>query len=110
MIFFVWVGARGLKGPLVLLKSIARDEHAHAFDVDVILLAQQRFKIQFDGVLQSIATGGRYFRSHLRLDLPCTQRTIRHFRDLSWRGLDEYTELKHIYESHAPTALNWFGP
>lgn len=31
-------------------------------------------------------------------------------RELGRAGLDEYTELKHIYESHAPTALNWFGP
>ena len=23
---------------------------------------------------------------------------------------DEYTELKHVYESHAPAALDWFGP
>ncbi|MDP6945628.1 MAG: aldehyde dehydrogenase family protein, partial [Myxococcota bacterium] len=31
-------------------------------------------------------------------------------RELGRAGLDEYTELKHIYESHAPTALDWFGP
>jgi betaine-aldehyde dehydrogenase len=30
-------------------------------------------------------------------------------RELGRAGLEEYTELKHIYESHAPTALDWFG-
>lgn len=30
-------------------------------------------------------------------------------RELGRAGLDEYTELKHIYENHAPTALDWFG-
>ena len=30
-------------------------------------------------------------------------------RELGRAGLDEYTELKHVYESHAPTALDWFG-
>jgi betaine-aldehyde dehydrogenase len=30
-------------------------------------------------------------------------------RELGQAGLDEYTELKHIYENHAPTALDWFG-
>ena len=31
-------------------------------------------------------------------------------RELGRAGLDEYTELKHIYQSHAPAALDWFGP
>ena len=30
-------------------------------------------------------------------------------RELGRAGLEEYTELKHIYRAHAPTALNWFG-
>ena len=30
-------------------------------------------------------------------------------RELGRAGLDEYTELKHIYRSHAPTRLDWFG-
>jgi betaine-aldehyde dehydrogenase len=30
-------------------------------------------------------------------------------RELGAAGLDEYREIKHIYESHAPKALNWFG-
>ena len=30
-------------------------------------------------------------------------------RELGRAGLDEYTELKHVYESHAPTPVNWFG-
>ncbi|MFT5432827.1 MAG: betaine-aldehyde dehydrogenase [Myxococcota bacterium] len=30
-------------------------------------------------------------------------------RELGSAGLDEYLELKHIYQGHAPTALNWFG-
>jgi len=30
-------------------------------------------------------------------------------RELGRAGLDEYTELKHIYESHAAKALDWFG-
>ena len=30
-------------------------------------------------------------------------------RELGEAGLDEYTELKHIYRSHAPKALDWFG-
>ncbi|MEE2779060.1 MAG: aldehyde dehydrogenase family protein [Myxococcota bacterium] len=30
-------------------------------------------------------------------------------RELGRAGLDEYTELKHVYESHAPAALDWFG-
>ena len=31
-------------------------------------------------------------------------------RELGQAGLDEYTELKHVYQSHKPAALNWFGP
>jgi betaine-aldehyde dehydrogenase len=31
-------------------------------------------------------------------------------RELGAAGLDEYREIKHIYESHAPKALHWFGP
>jgi betaine-aldehyde dehydrogenase len=31
-------------------------------------------------------------------------------RELGAAGLDEYREIKHIYQSHAPQALNWFGP
>jgi betaine-aldehyde dehydrogenase len=31
-------------------------------------------------------------------------------RELGAAGLDEYREIKHIYQSHAPKALNWFGP
>jgi betaine-aldehyde dehydrogenase len=30
-------------------------------------------------------------------------------RELGAAGLDEYRELKHIYQSHSPEALNWFG-
>ena len=30
-------------------------------------------------------------------------------RELGTAGLDEYREIKHIYQSHAPQALNWFG-
>ncbi len=30
-------------------------------------------------------------------------------RELGRQGLDEYTELKHIYQSHKPVALDWFG-
>jgi len=30
-------------------------------------------------------------------------------RELGRAGLDEYTELKHIYHAHAPRALDWFG-
>ena len=30
-------------------------------------------------------------------------------RELGAAGLDEYREIKHIYQSHAPKALNWFG-
>ncbi|MDE0882289.1 MAG: aldehyde dehydrogenase family protein, partial [Myxococcota bacterium] len=30
-------------------------------------------------------------------------------RELGAAGLDEYREIKHIYQSHAPQALNWFG-
>jgi betaine-aldehyde dehydrogenase len=31
-------------------------------------------------------------------------------RELGAAGLDEYREIKHIYQSHDPKALNWFGP
>ena len=31
-------------------------------------------------------------------------------RELGRAGLDEFRELKHIYQCHKPTALNWFGP
>ena len=30
-------------------------------------------------------------------------------RELGKAGLEEYTELKHIYQNHANEALNWFG-
>ena len=30
-------------------------------------------------------------------------------RELGAAGLDEYREIKHIYQSHAPEALGWFG-
>ncbi|MDB6141535.1 MAG: betaine-aldehyde dehydrogenase [Pseudomonas sp.] len=30
-------------------------------------------------------------------------------RELSRAGLDEFTELKHVYFNTAPVALNWFG-
>ena len=30
-------------------------------------------------------------------------------RELGRAGLDEYTELKHIYRNHAPKSLGWFG-
>jgi betaine-aldehyde dehydrogenase len=30
-------------------------------------------------------------------------------RELGAVGLDEYREIKHIYQSHAPEALGWFG-
>ena len=30
-------------------------------------------------------------------------------RELGPAGLDEYREVKHIYQSHKPEALNWFG-
>ena len=30
-------------------------------------------------------------------------------RELGAAGLDEYREIKHIYQSHDPQALNWFG-
>ncbi|WP_397450956.1 aldehyde dehydrogenase family protein [Pseudomonas sp. NA-150] len=30
-------------------------------------------------------------------------------RELSRAGLDEFTELKHVYLNTAPVALNWFG-
>lgn len=30
-------------------------------------------------------------------------------RELGAAGLDEYREVKHIYQSHSPEALNWFG-
>jgi betaine-aldehyde dehydrogenase len=30
-------------------------------------------------------------------------------RELGRAGLEEYTEMKHIYESHAPKSLDWFG-
>ncbi len=30
-------------------------------------------------------------------------------RELGRAGLEEYTELKHVYRNHAPRALHWFG-
>ena len=30
-------------------------------------------------------------------------------RELGRVGLDEYREVKHIYQNHRPAALNWFG-
>ncbi|BBO89089.1 betaine-aldehyde dehydrogenase [Desulfosarcina ovata] len=30
-------------------------------------------------------------------------------RELGRMGLDEYTEVKHIYQNHAPQPLGWFG-
>ncbi|MUM78611.1 betaine-aldehyde dehydrogenase [Pseudodesulfovibrio sp. F-1] len=30
-------------------------------------------------------------------------------RELGRQGLEEYTELKHIYHNHAAKAINWFG-
>jgi betaine-aldehyde dehydrogenase len=30
-------------------------------------------------------------------------------RELGQAGLDEYTEVKHIYQCHQPTQMNWFG-
>jgi len=30
-------------------------------------------------------------------------------RELGAAGLDEYREIKHVYQSHAPEALGWFG-
>ena len=30
-------------------------------------------------------------------------------RELGRAGLDEYTELKHIYQNHKPARLDWFG-
>lgn len=30
-------------------------------------------------------------------------------RELGKYGLEEYTELKHIFQNHNPKALNWFG-
>ncbi len=30
-------------------------------------------------------------------------------RELGRAGLDEYTEVKHLYQNHGPKALKWFG-
>ncbi len=30
-------------------------------------------------------------------------------RELGKSGLEEYTEVKHIYQNHTPRSLNWFG-
>jgi betaine-aldehyde dehydrogenase len=30
-------------------------------------------------------------------------------RELGRPGLEEYTEIKHIYQNHAPKAMDWFG-
>jgi betaine-aldehyde dehydrogenase len=30
-------------------------------------------------------------------------------RELGRAGLEEYTELKHIYQNHNPASLDWFG-
>lgn len=30
-------------------------------------------------------------------------------RELGKIGLEEYTEVKHVYRNHAPRAMNWFG-
>jgi betaine-aldehyde dehydrogenase len=30
-------------------------------------------------------------------------------RELGRIGLEEYTEVKHVFRNHATTALNWFG-
>ena len=30
-------------------------------------------------------------------------------RELGPQGLDEYTEVKHVYRNHAPTSMGWFG-
>lgn len=30
-------------------------------------------------------------------------------RELGRMGLEEYQEVKHVYQNHAPKALNWFG-
>jgi betaine-aldehyde dehydrogenase len=30
-------------------------------------------------------------------------------RELGKVGLEEYTELKHIYQNHANKPVNWFG-
>ncbi len=30
-------------------------------------------------------------------------------RELGKTGLEEYTEVKHIFQNHQPNALNWFG-
>ncbi|WP_218188314.1 aldehyde dehydrogenase family protein [Desulfosarcina cetonica] len=30
-------------------------------------------------------------------------------RELGRMGLDEYTEVKHIYRNHRPQPVNWFG-
>ena len=30
-------------------------------------------------------------------------------RELGRSGLEEYTEVKHIFQNHKPTPLNWFG-
>ncbi|QQE81330.1 betaine-aldehyde dehydrogenase [Alicyclobacillus sp. SO9] len=30
-------------------------------------------------------------------------------RELGHSGLDEYTELKHVFQNHAPKPMNWFG-
>lgn len=30
-------------------------------------------------------------------------------RELGKTGLEEYTELKHVFQNHNPKALNWFG-
>jgi betaine-aldehyde dehydrogenase len=30
-------------------------------------------------------------------------------RELGKTGLEEYTEIKHIYQNHATKPMNWFG-
>jgi len=30
-------------------------------------------------------------------------------RELGAAGLEEYQEIKHVYQSHAPESLGWFG-
>ena len=52
----------------------------------------------------------RSFRRLAHLPKPLTDYDLRTvFVDPPRAGLDEYTELKHIYECDAPKALDWFG-
>jgi len=103
-------------GPVVTVERFATEEEVVRRANDAIYGLSAGFRTRDADRMERVAKGLRFGTVWINdFNIYFTQAPWGGYkqsglgRELGRIGLEEYTEVKHVFRNHAPKALNWFG-